>query len=115
MAMQPGLFILHFESSDLETMRIFEEAGDWERLEVWIGMMWVLELPEDVVQVEEVERATRALFRNRPSALRTVEGWVLAASEDDDSLYARHRDTFWKVCDQAKEEVERSLHIPESW
>ena len=115
MAMQPGLFVLHFESSDLETMRIFEEAGDWERLEVWIGMMWVLELSEDVVQVEEVERATRALFRNRPSALRTVEGWMLAASEDDDSLYARHRDTFWKVCDQAKEEVERSLQIPESW
>ena len=40
-------------------MRSFEESGDWEKLEVGIGMMWILELPEDGIRAEEVEWATR--------------------------------------------------------
>lgn len=107
MAIQPGLFSLELKPSDLETMRSFEEAGDWERLEVWIGMMWILELPGDGVHAGEVERATRTLFHNRPNALQVVEGWVLGASEDEDSLYARHEDTFRAVCDQTREEIMR--------
>jgi len=47
--------------------------GDWERLEVWVGMMWILEVPEDGIRVEEVEWATRTLFYNRPNALEMVK------------------------------------------
>lgn len=47
MAVQHGLFGLCLGPSDFEIMRSFVETGDWEKLEVWIGLMWVLELPED--------------------------------------------------------------------
>lgn len=95
MAMQPGLFALSIDPSDLEIMKSFEEAGDWEKLEVWIGMMWILELPEDMVQVEveEVKQVTQILFYKHPNALKTVEGWVLGVSEERDSLSTRHEDT----------------------
>ena len=52
MAKQPGLFNLCLELSDLETMRSFEESGDWEKLEVLIGLIWILELPEGGVRAE---------------------------------------------------------------
>lgn len=111
MSMRPGLFDLCLLPSDLEAMRSFEELGDWEKLEVWIGLMWILELPEGGINVEEVGQVTRTLFRNRPSALRTVHEWALGASEDVDSLYSRHGDTFRTVCDQAREEIERERSL----
>jgi len=113
--MQPGLFPLHLKPSDLDTMKSFEEAGDWERLEVWVGMMWILELPEEGIEVEEVERATRTLFYKRPGAIQTVEEWVLGASEEN-SLYVQHGDVFRMVCIEARKEAERkrSLQMPES-
>jgi len=115
MAMQPGLFPLHLKPSDLDTMKSFEEAEDWERLEVWVGMMWILELPEEGIEVEEVERATRTLFCKRPGAFQTVEEWVLGASEEN-SLYVQHGDIFRMVCDEARKEAgrKRSLQMPES-
>ena len=115
MAMQPGLNPLHVKSSDLDTMRSFEKKGDWKRLEVWIGMMWVLELPGGGIEVREVERATRTLFRERPGAFQTVEGWVLEASESD-SLYTQHGNIFRMVCDEARKEEERkrSSQMPQS-
>ena len=92
MAKQPGLFNLCLELSDLETMRSFEESGDWKKLEVLIGLIWILELPKDGVRAE-VERATRTLLHEQPDALPTVKGWVLETSKND-SLYVRYGDSF---------------------
>ena len=105
MAKQPGPFNLCLELSDLETMRSFEESGDWEKLEVLKGLVWILELPEDGVRVE-VERATRTLLSERPDALLTVEGWVLETSQND-PLYVRHGGSFQEVSGEVKEEMER--------
>ena len=109
--MRPDLFNPCLQPSDLEVVRSFEESGDWENLEVWIGLVWILEPPQDRINVEEAGQVTQMLFRNRPSALQAVHEWMLETLEDMDSLYPWHGDTFRTVRDQAKEEIERERSL----
>jgi len=66
-----------------------------------------IEVLEDGMRVDEVEWATRRLFHNQPSALQMVKEWVLGVSEDKDSLYGLHGDTFRTLCEQARKGVKR--------
>ena len=64
----------NLESSDWDIMRALREAEDWEKLEVWVLVIWRLlrqcstpELMEDIRQV------TLELLSQRPSALQEFE------------------------------------------
>jgi hypothetical protein len=55
----------------LEVMRSLEEAEDWEKLEVWMVVVWQ-SLPQSMPAptMEDIERVTRKLLLQRPSALQ---------------------------------------------
>jgi hypothetical protein len=55
---------------DLETMRSLEKAKDWEKLEVWMMVIWHRLTPSTRDSfAEDVEQATRELLLQRTSAL----------------------------------------------
>ena len=64
-----------FGMRDVEVMRSLEEAEDWEKLEVWIAVLWAsrasVELTPELVEV--VGDATLRLILLRPSALQRFE------------------------------------------
>ena len=59
------------EPRGLEVMRSLEEAGDWEKLEIWVAIGWRSPRAESM---GEVGRVTLKLLSQRPSALRRFEG-----------------------------------------
>ena len=64
-----------FEMRDVEVMREFEEVGDWEKLEVWIAVVW-WSLPASKVTPELVGVLGDAILKLiplRPSALQRFE------------------------------------------
>ena len=83
---------------DVEVMRSLEEAEDWEKLEVWIAVVWwSLPRPEPTPElVEVVGDTTLRLISLRPSALQRLED--LSKRVYPDGARARLRD----VLDQAR-------------
>jgi hypothetical protein len=84
----------------MEMMRSFEEAEDWEKLEVWIVVVWQ-SLPESTPAptMEDVERVTRKLLLQRPSALQRFHDLC-----ERGSLYSSHRARLRQVRDQVQTE-----------
>ena len=81
-----------------EVMRSFEEAEDWEKLEVWMVVVWQsLPLPALTPLMEDVERVTLKLLSRRPSALLRFETLCKRGS-----LYRSHRSKIRRICDQAQ-------------
>ena len=53
-------------------MKFLEEAEDWERLEIWMSVVWKSPLPPGSSMdkpMEDIERLTLKLLSRRPSAL----------------------------------------------
>ena len=89
------------ELRDVEVMRLFEEAGEWEKLEVWLPIMW-RSLPWDTYTFpskREIVRVTLELLLLRPSALPKLEylyeaGVYLLAEDKKDQLR--------RICDETR-------------
>ena len=67
-----------FSLRNVEVMRLLEEAGDWDKLEVWMVVVW-LSVPElfggtPRASVEDIERVALKLFSLRPSVLPRFVG-----------------------------------------
>jgi hypothetical protein len=85
---------------DVEVMRSLETAEDWEKLEVWMVVVWLSlsgSAPEPVM--EDVKRVTLNLFSRRPSAPPRFEALC-----ERGSLYPSHGVELRRVCDQARAE-----------
>jgi hypothetical protein len=81
----------------VEMMRSFEEAEDWEKLEVWMVVVWQ-SLPQSTPAptMEDVERVTRKLLLQRPSALQRFKTYANGAhstlrTRPNSSRYATRR------------------------
>jgi hypothetical protein len=91
-------YVVYFTPRDVEVMRLLEEAGDWERLEDWTVVVWLLS-PQDNL-MEDVKQVTLKLLLQRPSALARFENL---------QLYSWNKDKLRQICDQARVE-----QLPES-
>jgi hypothetical protein len=82
----------------VEVMRSLEEAGDWERLEVWTVVVWQsLSQPMPAPTMEDVERVTLKLLSQRPSAPLRFETLCKRGSfRNDNRLKLQY------VCDRAQ-------------
>ena len=63
----------HVEPRDVEVMKSLEEVEDWEKLEVWVPIVWTFlrsPLPESI---EDIGRVTLKLASQQPSALQKLE------------------------------------------
>jgi hypothetical protein len=52
------------------------DAQEWEKLECWLGVVWIVWLPEAGDVTEDVESATNLLFRRKPDAVRKLTQWM---------------------------------------
>ena len=64
------------ESGDWDVMRALREAEDWEKLEVWMLVMWksLLRYATSEPSMEDIRKVTLELLLHRRSALRRFEG-----------------------------------------
>ena len=79
------------ESSDWDAMRALWEAEDWEKLEVWILVMWkaLVRWCSTLESMEDIQQVTLELLSRRPSALRRFENiWREKSNDGNSSPYA---------------------------
>ena len=91
---------------DTEVMRSLEEAGDWEKLEVWMTLIWQSLRWEGVSTsglMGDIESATLKLLSHRPQILPMFED---LCEENHCWDSGSDLETLKRVCDQAR--VERS-------
>ena len=82
---------------NVEVMRLLEEAGDWEKLEVWVPIVW-RSLPWGTFpSKEDILRVTLELLLLRPSAFPKLEGL-----RESEVLSEDQKDELRRTCDEAR-------------
>jgi hypothetical protein len=94
-------------SQSVEMMRSFEEAEDWEKLEVWMLVVWQ-SLPQFTsAATVGAGPVTRKLLLQRPSTLQRFKDLC-----ERGSLYYSRRAQLKQVCDRAQTEQPPSEFAP---
>ena len=75
------------------------EAQEWEKLECWLGVVWMTWKPETDNMTEDLQDATKLLFRQKPDAIRKLMQWMERWSEDRNEAIS---ETFQQICEQAQ-------------
>ena len=58
-------------------MELLQDAEEWDKLECWIGIVWVVWPPEgDKTMEQDLQHVTKLLFHNQPSAILKLKQWV---------------------------------------
>ena len=96
-----------FALRDVEVMRSLEEAEDWEKLEVWMVVVWQMFTFPTSEPMEGIEQVTLKLALRRPSALQRFENLC-------------KRNAIWPqyefiqgICDRARAEQLPSEALPQ--
>ena len=85
-----------FVPRDLEVMRSLEGAAEWEKLEVWMAVVWQMFVLPTSESMEGVEEVTLKLALRRPSAFQRFENLC-------EALIA-HKPALRGICDRARQE-----------
>ena len=74
------------------------EAEEWDKLECWMGFVWMAcpQEPGDVA--EDLERTTALLFHERPGAIQKLTQWMERRSKE---CNASVPESFQQICKQA--------------
>lgn len=81
-------------------MTALEHNGDWDKLECWMGVIWMVWPPEGGKTVEEdLERVMRSLFNRRPGAVRKLGEWVERWSNAPFNILP---ESFYLTCERAE-------------
>ena len=80
------------------------EAQEWDKLECWVGIVWMSCPPEADGATEDLDRSTALLFRERPGALQKLEQWMERWSQQRGNHIS---DAFQRLCGQAFETAQR--------
>ena len=77
------------------------EAQEWEKLECWMGIVWIVWPPEASGMTEEdLDRLTLLLFCYRPGAFQKLEKWVERWSQESGKDAP---ESFRRICKKAQE------------
>jgi len=90
---------LFLELHDMEVMRSLEEAEDWEKLGVWMVVMWS-GMPISG-SMEGIEEVTLKLLSRQPSAFPRFEDLCKALTCSSPDCQA-HKDKLQQICDQVR-------------
>lgn len=72
---------------------------EWEKLECWLGVVWLAWVPETDRGIEDIRSATNLLFRQKPEAIRRLTQWM----EDCTWRWARATPApFREICERAQ-------------
>ena len=88
-----------FEPENVEVMRLLEEAGDWEKLEVWMMVAWRSAIPPGLMN--DIRKVTLELLSRRPSALPRFEDLYEAGIFQ---VWVDQKDELQRICDLARKE-----------
>ena len=82
-----------------------EKAQEWDRLECWMGVVWMAWPPEadDSATIEELEHVMISLFKQQPNAAQKLEQWMKQWSQECNEEIP---ETFYQVYKQAYEAVQ---------
>ena len=81
------------------------EAQEWNKLECWMGTVWILWPPEsDGITEEDLSSSILLLFRQRPGAFQKLEQWMERCSQINDESIP---ESFQRICKQAREAAQR--------
>ena len=81
------------------------EAQEWDKLECWMGTVWVAWPPEaDGIKEEDLSRTMLLLFRQRPGAAQKLEQWMERWSQQHGEDIP---ESFQQICKQAYEAAQR--------
>jgi hypothetical protein len=96
------------ESGDSDVTRALREAEDWEKLEIWMLVMWksVLGRYSTPESVEDIEQVTLDLLSRRPSVLQRFESICGVESSYSPNLVLRD------ICKRARIENPPSEDSP---
>lgn len=90
---------------DIEIMRSLEDTEDWGKLETWLLTIWGSSYTGEAVPMQDVERATFRLFRQRAAAIQRFED---LCGKRTPNIYAHLfrlcGDQFRHICDHARAE-----------
>ena len=64
-----------------QVMALLLETREWNKLECWIGVVWMVWRPETDAAMEDIEHAMISLFRQRPGAVQKLTQWMERWSE----------------------------------
>ena len=90
--------------SDVDTMRALEASQDWEKLEVWMRVVWISRLESwlpPVPVMEDIERVTLSLFQRRPSALSGFACMKIPSDRFRSCLLDSRKAELRQICDRA--------------
>jgi hypothetical protein len=100
-----------------EAMKSLEEAQDWEKLETWMLVVWWSKYDAGPIPIQDIERETLTLFRQRPSAIQRFEGLLASHTQSTAHplypqvisypLFNTCKDILRRMCDQARTEQPR--------
>ena len=104
---------LYLERCDMEVMRLLEEAEDWEKLGVWMVVVWSL-LPGSDIPITEpmegIQEVTLMSLLRQLSAIPIFEdlcrGGALSLG-----FHRGYKDKLQRICDQARAE-QPPLEVP---
>jgi hypothetical protein len=74
---------------EVEVMRLLEEAGDWEKLEVWMAVVWQSQGHDDLVSITEDELVSTT---ENDELVSTMENDELVSMMEDDELVSMMED-----------------------
>ena len=77
-------------------------AEEWDKLECWMGVVWMLCPPEPGDIVEDLERAMTSLFRQRPGAVRKLTRWTERWSKECERDLP---ETFQQMCGRGRRDL----------
>jgi len=89
---------------DVDAMRALEASQDWEKLEVWMRVLWISRLDgwfPPVPIAEDIERVTLSLFQRRPSALSGFACMKIPFNRSRSCLLDSRKTELQQICDRA--------------
>ena len=92
----------------MEVMRSLEKMEDWEKLEIWMVVVWLF-LPWSGILIPElmegIEQVTLKSLLQQPSALLRFEDLCEAGTHSDPSpTYQECKDRLQRICGQVRVE-----------
>lgn len=95
------------EPRDIEAMRLLREVSDWEKLEIWMLVVWAC-LPHSSgvadESVEEIEGVTLELISQRRSAIQRF-GALYGQKASENLYYRACKERLQNICNQARARV----------
>ena len=81
-----------------DVMAFLLEAEEWDKLECWMGVVWMVWSTRPGITVKDLEHATALLFHHRPSSVNKLTGWMERWSKE---CNADVPEAFQQICERA--------------